>query len=79
MKTGRDYFENIIKADHPSRLMEGIRDRLAFVGEKVRVEDHSHGACEGTLVGLSRDGGLKLFSGEKMKIIRSGSLYPSTK
>ena len=76
MKDARNYFKDVIQADNPSRFIKQIQPHLAFVGKKVRVYGYDNISYNATLIGITPNGSLELFTGKETKIIRSGSINP---
>lgn len=63
----------------PVSAIERIQAQMAFMGQEVRVDDHTgNAAYHATLMGLSQDGSLELRTGDKIETIRSGSIVPLT-
>jgi BirA family biotin operon repressor/biotin-[acetyl-CoA-carboxylase] ligase len=59
--------------------IEQVQAQMAFMGQEVRVDDHTgRAAYRATLMRLSQDGGLILRTGSKIQTIRSGSITPLT-
>jgi BirA family biotin operon repressor/biotin-[acetyl-CoA-carboxylase] ligase len=72
---GRFFMDTVLNDDMSSAIRR-IQAEMAFIHQTVRVDDHTGGIYNATLLGLSEDGGLLLGAGSETKTIRSGSISP---
>ncbi|MBU4053144.1 MAG: biotin--[acetyl-CoA-carboxylase] ligase [Proteobacteria bacterium] len=70
----RTILENTLLTLTPSAFTGELQADLAFLGEKIRVDEGHRRAYEATVAGISHNGGLILKTDEGLKAIRSGSI-----
>ncbi len=73
----RDLYCQILLKETPENLISQIESRMAFIGATVRVAGGTSEPYEAKVIGLSPEGGLKLITDKGVRVIMSGSIYPS--
>ncbi len=77
IKRGSEVYNEIIYHTSYKKFIFNIEPYLAFIGEKVRVDDHRGSELfEARVLGLDDDGGLILLASGKKKVIPSGRIFP---
>ena len=50
---------------------------MAWVGKKVAIRGMNNDVTEAVILGLSRDGGLRVKQGSESRVIYTGSIIPA--
>jgi BirA family transcriptional regulator, biotin operon repressor / biotin---[acetyl-CoA-carboxylase] ligase len=74
---GKTLFETLIHAATPAEFIKIIDTRMAWVGKKVAIRGMNDDVFEAVILGLSKDGGLRIKKENESRVIYSGSIIPA--
>ena len=74
---GKTLFETLVHAATPAEFIKMIDSRMAWVGKKVAIRGMTDDVFEAVILGLSKDGGLRIKKGNSNQVIYSGSIIPA--
>lgn len=74
---GKALFKILVHESEPAEFIKIIDTRMAWVGKKVAIRGMNDEIIEAVILGLSKDGGLRVKKGNTTHLIYSGSIIPS--
>jgi biotin-(acetyl-CoA carboxylase) ligase len=77
VEKGKSLFEKLIQTNTPAEFIRMIEPQMAWIGKKVLIRQMNADVFEAVILGLSKDGGLRIKSGNLEKVMYSGSIIPA--
>jgi len=74
---GKTLFKALVHESEPAEFIKIIDTRMAWVGKKVAIRGMNDEIVEAVILGLSKDGGLRVKKGNTDQVIYSGSIIPA--
>ncbi len=74
---GKAIFETLVHGAKPAEFIKMIDTRMAWIGKKVAIREMNDTVFEAVILGLSKDGGLRIKKGNTSRVIYSGSIIPA--
>ncbi len=76
VEKGKSLFEKLIQSATPDEFIRMIDTQMAWIGKKVMLRQTNTDIFEAVILGLAKDGGLRIKKGNMEKVIYSGSIIP---
>jgi BirA family biotin operon repressor/biotin-[acetyl-CoA-carboxylase] ligase len=77
IEKGKALFEQLIQTLTPSEFVKMIDMQMAWVGKNVLIRQVNTDVFEAVILGLAKDGGLRIKKGNIEEIMYSGSIIPA--
>ena len=77
VEKGQALFEKLIQTSTPTKFIKMIDTQMAWVGKKVRVRQMNADIFEAIILGLAKDGGLRIKKEDIKEVLYSGSILPA--
>ncbi len=77
VEKGTSLFEKLIQSATPAEFIRMIDTQMAWIGKKVLIRQMNADVFEAVILGLAKDGGLRIKKGKIEEIMYSGSIIPA--
>lgn len=77
VEKGQSLFKKLIQTSTPTKFIKMIDMQMAWVGKKVLIRQLNADVFEAKILGLAKDGGLRIKKGDIEDVLYSGSIIPS--
>ena len=76
VEKGKPLFENLIQTATPDEFINIIEKKMAWIGKNVLIRQANTDVFNAVILGLSKDGGLRIKKENVEEVIYSGSIIP---
>ncbi len=77
VEKGQTLFKKLIQTSTPTQFIKMIVTQMAWVGKKVLIRQMNTDIFEAVILGLAKDGGLRIKKGNIEDVLYSGSILPA--
>jgi len=74
---GQTLFKKLIQTSTPTQFIQMIDTQMAWIGKKVLIRQMNTDIFDAVILGLAKDGGLRIKKGNIEDVLYSGSILPA--